>query len=394
MPTSWTEKYRPKKLSEVVGHSTAINNLRKFIDTFKNQKNMAVLLCGPPGCGKTVIVNSLANDYDVEIVELNASDLRNKDSIKNMFGAASKQASLVSKGKILLADEIDGVSGTSDRGGVPALVEVIKETSFPIILTANDPYLPKLRSLRKYCTLIKLNKLNYISIKKRLEEICKKEKVSYDELTLKKLAVSADGDLRAAINDLQTMAQGKSKITDKDLNKWSREREETIFNSLKLIFKSFDSKVALDSSDGLTEDLDVLNYWLDENIYKEYRDKKDNRDAYTMISFSNIFLSRIMRWQHWRFLVYSKYLSVAGVQQAKSQSSGSFNMYQRPHIMNWMFQQGMKRRKIKSDLRIATEKLHASSSNLNKSFWPYYLFIKEHNKKLGKELDKYLEIPQ
>jgi hypothetical protein len=85
---------------------------------------------------------------------------------------------------------------------------------------------------------------------------------------------------------------------------------------------------------------------------------------------------------------------VAGVQQAKSQSSGSFNMYQRPHIMNWLFQQGMKRRKIKSDLRIATEKLHASSSNLNKSFWPYYLFIKEHDKKLGKELDKYLEIPQ
>jgi replication factor C large subunit len=394
MTTSWTERYRPKKLSEVVGHNTAINNLRKFIDTFKNQKNKAVLLCGPPGTGKTVIVNSLANDYDVEIVELNASDLRNKDSIKTMFGAASKQASLISKGKILLADEIDGLSGTSDRGGVPALVEVIKETSFPIILTANDPYLPKLRNLRNYCTLIKLNKLNYISIKKRLEEICKKEKVSYDELTLKKLAVSCDGDLRAAINDLQTMAQGKSKITDKDLNKWSREREETIFNSLKLIFKSFDSKVALDSSDGLTEDLDVLNYWLDENIYKEYKDKKENRDAYNMTSLSNIFLSRIRRWQHWRFLVYSKYLSVVGVQQAKSQSSGSFNMYQRPHIMTWMFQQGMKRRKIKSDLRIATEKLHASSSNLNKSFWPYYLFIKEHNKKLGSELDKYLEIPQ
>jgi replication factor C large subunit len=132
--------------------------------------------------------------------------------------------------------------------------------------------------------------LNYITIKKRLETICKAEKVSYDELTLKKLAVSADGDLRAAINDLQTMAQGKDKITDDDLNRWGREREETIFNSLKLIFKSFDSRVALDSSNGLTEDLNVLNYWLDENIYKEYRDKKDNRDAYNMISLSNIFL--------------------------------------------------------------------------------------------------------
>ena len=69
-------------------------------------------------------------------------------------------------------------------------------------------------------------------------------------------------------------------------------------------------------------------------------------------------------------------------------------MYQRPKIMNWMFQQGMKRRKIQSDLKIAKDKLHASSSNLNKSFWPYYKFIKEHNKKLAEELNKWLEIEQ
>lgn len=390
MSISWTNKYNPEKLSEVVGQNKPISLLLSSLNSFKNKKK-AILLHGPPGIGKTSIVKALAKEQNLELVELNASDLRNKKSIQEYFGAASKQASLLGKGKILFADEVDGLSG-KDRGGASALTKIIKESKFPIIVTANDPYSKKLRALKKSCTVIKLNSLRYPSIKKKLREICENEGISFEESTLKKLAVSADGDLRAAINDLQTMCQGKEEITDEDLKNWSRKQEENIFNSLKLIFKSFDSNVALNSTRDLKENIDLVMYWLDENIYKEYKNKKSLRDAYRINADANIFWGRIMRWQHWRFMVYSSILSVVGVQQAKEESSRSFNMYQRPKIMSWLFRRSIKRRKIASELSIAKEKLHASSSNLNKSFWPYYQFIKEKDKKMGKELDSWLEI--
>lgn len=390
MSISWTQKYAPIVLSEIVGQNKPIATLIASINSFKKTKK-AVFLSGPPGCGKNAILKAFANEYNLELVELNSSDLRNKNAIEEFFGVASKQASLISKSKILVADEIDGLSG-KDRGGVTALIKIIKNSKFPIILVANDPYLPKLKNLKKICISISLNKLNYLSITKKLKEICINEKISFEELTLKKLAISVEGDLRAAINDLQAISEGKNKIIDEDLKKWSRNQEENIFNTLKLIFKSYDGSAALNSSQELKENIDLITYWLDENIPYEYKNKKDRKEAYRLISQSDIFWGRIMRWQHWRFLVYSSFLSIVGVQQAKSESSRFFNLYQRPKILNWMFRRGLKRRKINSELSIAKEKLHASYSNLNKSFWPYYKFIQENNKKMAKELDSWLEI--
>lgn len=392
MPNYWTEKYKPETLSEVAGQNKAIKKLKKFVNNFKNQKKKAVLLHGPPGSGKTVIVKALASDYDLDLIELDASDLRNRKSIEELFGAASKQASLLKKSKILFADEIDGLSGRKDRGGTGALKKVIKETNFPVILTANDPYASKLRSLRKKCKLIKMRKLNYLSIRKRLRQICEAEGISHEKPVLKKLAAAAEGDLRAAINDLQTIAQGQEKITDDDLRHVVREKEESIFNALKIVFKSKDLGAAFDAANDLSEDLGVLNYWIDENVYKEYKRGRERSKAYNAISLSDIFLGRIRRWQHWRFLVYSKALTVAGVQKAKSKSHKGFVMYKRPKIMNWMFQKGRKRRKIKGELKSAGEKLHASSSRLNKSFWPYYKFIKKHNNEVGNKIDEWLDI--
>ncbi|MFC1752637.1 AAA family ATPase [Thermoproteota archaeon] len=78
----WTNTYVPKKLKDVEGQEGPLEQLKKFVDTFKRQRKKAVLVYGDSGCGKTSAVYALANEMNLEVFELNASDFRNKDGKK------------------------------------------------------------------------------------------------------------------------------------------------------------------------------------------------------------------------------------------------------------------------------------------------------------------------
>ena len=88
-------KYKPKSLNEIIGQDNAISKLRKAV----NEKKPA-LIYGVPGIGKSSSVYALAKDVGYEIIEVNASDYRNKEQIDEKVGGSAKQASLFSKGKI------------------------------------------------------------------------------------------------------------------------------------------------------------------------------------------------------------------------------------------------------------------------------------------------------
>ena len=197
---AWINDHKPKKLSEVQGQDSALAELKKYVEHYR-PGSKALLLYGPSGNGKTCAVHALANELGREIVEVNASDVRNKESIHALLGSAIKQHSLFFKGKIILVDEIDGVSGQEDRGGVSAIAELIQESGFPIVMTANDHFDKKFAPIRKKAELLEFHALNYLSIYNVLKSIAKKEKIEYDDEALKCLARSVGGDLRAAIND-------------------------------------------------------------------------------------------------------------------------------------------------------------------------------------------------
>jgi replication factor C large subunit len=97
-----------------------------------------LVLHGPPGTGKTASVHALARELDLELIEVNASDVRNKASINELLGAALGQQSLFFKGNVILVDEADGLSGTKDRGGLQAVLALVKEARYPVIITANE----------------------------------------------------------------------------------------------------------------------------------------------------------------------------------------------------------------------------------------------------------------
>ena len=152
----WIRKYLPKSSKEIQGQNQAVEKLKNYIQNYKKGQK-ALLIHGGQGVGKTSSVYALANELDYEIIEVNASDLRNADSINQRLGAGIFQKSLFGKIKLILVDEIDGLAGREDRGGVGAIAALINKSCFPIVLTANNPWNKKLSSLRKKCELLENN---------------------------------------------------------------------------------------------------------------------------------------------------------------------------------------------------------------------------------------------
>ena len=91
---SWVHKYKPRSLREVVGNEEAKGKLAEWAHSWQKTvpKKRALFLYGPPGIGKTVSVEALANDFDMELVQSNASDYRTEDAVKRFAGRASEYA--------------------------------------------------------------------------------------------------------------------------------------------------------------------------------------------------------------------------------------------------------------------------------------------------------------
>jgi replication factor C large subunit len=388
----FTKKYAPRKLSDIKGQEKAIKELKEVIDNFKKQRKKAIWIYGPSGCGKTILAHAMASEFDFEIIEVNASDSRNKEQINLKLGGAVFQHSLFSKGKIILVDEIDGLAGREDRGGMQALIDIIQKTPFPIILTATNPWDYKFNSLRNKCNLIELEALSYMDIGEVLRSICIKEKIEYDLDGLKGLARRAGGDCRAAINDLQTLTELTKKLTKESLDELSqRSQEESMPNALIRIFKSTDPKVAISAFNNVKEDLNQQMLWIDENLPYEYSKPKDLARAYDKLSKADVFNRRIRRWQHWRFLVYINSLITAGVAVSKDEKYHKFVQYKptgRLLKLWWAKQKGMKKKAIAGKIALKT---HSSVRDVVKDM-EYFKVIFKKNKDMAREISEYLDL--
>lgn len=340
----WTQKYAP--LSKEIPQA-GLETLRKFLTEFKKQKKKAAFLYGPTGTGKTAAVYALAKELNLEVLEVNASDVRNAEGVETKLGIASKQASLFGTGKIILVDEIDGLAGNNDRGGAGAVATVIAETKFPVVLTANDPFDSKLSSIRTKSNMIEFTTVDYLHIATVLKSICDKEKIPADESVLKTLARRAGGDLRSAINDLQTIAA--SGVTKESMTVLGdRDREESMQNALIKVFKNSDPLIALSAFDSVPEDLDGCLLWVDENMPKEYTNAKDLARAADAIAAADWYRGIIRRRQHWHFLTSVNAMLSAGVAVAKDTKYPGVTEYKPTMRILKIWQANMKYNKRKA----------------------------------------------
>ncbi len=389
----WTKKYCPKTVNEVQGHNTAIEELERYIKDYKKQKKKAALVYGGSGVGKTCLVHALANDLGFEILEVNASDFRNSDAINSIVGSASQQSSLFNKGKVILVDEIDGLAGREDRGGVGALKDVISRSSFPVILTANDPWDKKFSPLRNASAMVQLRTPTYISVYNILKHICKEEKIKSDDDDLKRLARRAGGDFRAAINDLQNLTHDDRELKKHELDELGeRNQIESMNSALVKVFKTRDFSIAIDALSDVDEDLDTSILWIDENLPKEYTKPEDLYRAYDKLSKADVFRGRIRRWQYWRLLVYVNALITAGVAVSKDEKYSGFVNY-RPTkriFKYWLAKRSnMKRDAIAEKVAFRT---HTSKRDAIKNGVPYLRMIFKKNKNMANSIADELDL--
>lgn len=357
--TLFTHKYQPKNSNQVFGQEKAIAELKDFIVNYKNKKNKAALLFGPIGNGKTSSVYALAKELEYDILEMNSSQMRDQSSIKSFLDAALGQQSLFFTPKIILIDEVDNISGRKDRGCIPALIKAIEKSSFPVILTANDPYEKKLKAVKKASQLIEYQKLDHKTVMHAVQWVAEQEEIKCDHKALSTLSRQVDGDVRGALIDLQVCSTNKSFTTKEVLQLSDRKRTETIINALMLIFKSSSVETALPALGDVDIDMNEVFLWMDENLPKEYSGKALAK-AYEHLARANVFQGRISRQQHWRFLVYISNLLTAGISSAKDEKNTSFVRYKPTMRLLKIWQSNMRQAKKKGIAEKLAARTHTS----------------------------------
>jgi replication factor C large subunit len=386
----WIHHYRPAKLTAVPQPDAV--RLEQFVRDFSKQKKKAMLLYGPSGTGKTCAVHALANELGWEVVEVNASDTRNEEQILERVGNAIKQHSLFFPGKIVLVDEIDGVSGTDDRGGIPALVSLLSQKKFPVVLTAQDPWDKKFSTLRSKCIMVEFPAVSNDSITSILEDICAKERISYDSSALKSIARRSGGDLRSAINDLQLVGQGLQSITQAGLEVLGeRNKLEQLEQALVKVFRNSDPSIALGAFDNADTDVDEVFLWLDHNLAQEYNNPDDRARAYEILSKADVFRGRIRRWQHWRFLSHIFELLTAGIAVAKDAKPAGSPKYEQSKRLLKYWVANMKYAKRKNIALKLAQATHSSTKTAIHEL-PFFQSAIKKSPALAKQLADELDL--
>jgi len=375
----WIDRYKPKKLEEFIGNKKIAEHLKAWLSDFKSG---GVILCGGTGIGKSLIVETLALENSLLLLQLNANDIDTEAVQEIIRGSQSK--SIFHKGKIILIDDLDGISA---RGGLGAeIIELVKTSKYPVFLIASDPYSPKLKTLKGYCTLLKFDKIPSPSISKRLGDICMREGIEADKDALGALAKFCQGDLRSAITDLQIACLGKEKLSLKDLEVLGyREREQSVFNTLQPIFHSRNINAGRSAIQASDKDSDEIFWWVENNLLQEFKTPEEIAEAYDLLSHSDILRGRTMKQQNWRFKAIASDL-ISGISVLKKSHTG-FVMY-RPQQRFIQLAKAKAMRRELSELSEQLGNLHCSRRKIAQEYLPFLKFFERSSAKKEKAEDK------
>ncbi|MBN1678315.1 MAG: replication factor C large subunit [Candidatus Thermoplasmatota archaeon] len=345
MQDEWTEKYRPRSLDDVAGNETAIKTIRRWAESWKKgaPRYKAIVLRGEPGIGKTSAALALANDMGWDFIEMNASDHRNAASIKKIAGAGSRAQTFTSNGeflsssegrrKLVIIDEADNLFGREDFGGAKAIVETVRESAHPIVLIVNDYYelTRKASAIKTLADKAVFRRLDKESTIKVLRAIADSERISVRGDVFARIADNCGGDLRAAINDLQMIAEGRSEISSGDSESiGKRNQQKELGHALRMMFGASTLRDARDATLDLDRTPDELSKWIEENIPLEFKHTADMADAFDALSKSDVYLGWTRRLQHYGLWSYAKELMTGGV--ALSRKRGP-----RPSVYEYRF---------------------------------------------------------
>jgi len=287
----WVDKYKPKERNQIIGNRQHVQFIEYWLNHY-GEKGIAraLLVGGPPGIGKSSTVRLLGDLAGFSCVEINASDVRNKAGLQETVKQVSNNRSVMSyfrpaaapatsvaiatttkptlsvaeilaqkklkkasnatmtsftqqqqaqqrnalqteKKSLMIVDEVDGIHGQSDRGGVAELIAIIKATTQPIVCICNDLFHAKLKALKTHCQVLEWKPPTSDMIVPTLMRISQLEKCGFSKDQLEIIVTQSNSDIRQCINAMQF--QSKAKPTA-NIGKSSTAAATTTANTISL----------------------------------------------------------------------------------------------------------------------------------------------------------------
>ena len=376
----WVEKYRVNEFDSFFGNEKSrlliINWLKKWIKGTK-----PLLIIGPPGTGKTSFIKSLAKLQDLDLIELNASDLRNKLNLEAIINPILLNSSIFGKRMLLFLDEVDGISGRDDYGGMPFLSNILKIADVPIIMASNSKSY-KMKEIIKNSKLVEFRPLSSFASYMLLQNVMRMERKHLESSEQFKIISQSRGDARTLLNTLQAKLEGE---VDSDGNTGTELSIEECINKFFTLIDISQAKQLLITSSirystpkyGFTSEersKDFLNALYTSIVSSERNMPSDDlANMLEKLSEIDLFINRIYEKRNWSLLRYANDLFLHKLFSISRDKAIEYNQYSVPFSsMGPIFMRGQSLRPLRTEL---SKIFHTSVSKIGLFYYSNFIVI-------------------
>jgi replication factor C subunit 1 len=238
----WINKYKPKNINQIIGHSIQISKFKDWICNLSTNKNQGIIISGNQGLGKTLTIKLILEElgYIIRIINPNEiKDHRIYDDFNDYYNFANSIYTKINfseqknKKIVLIFDETENITLTSEKKYVMDIYkDNNKSKSFPLIFISNNQHSKLLNDLKKGCAEIVFTTPTTHELKQLIKDISIMENITWDNYNLiDKLIIFAQNDIRRLINLFQEMSYHLDfgKITEYNINEFiEKSREKNI----------------------------------------------------------------------------------------------------------------------------------------------------------------------
>ena len=201
----WIEKYRPKEFENIIGQEKNINIIKKLLE---NKSLPHLLFYGNSGVGKTSTINAISkylygDRKTFMVMKLDASDDRGINSVRDEIKGFAEKMTINNKGiKLIILDEADSMTFDAQFALRRIIEKYSENTRFCLICNYENKIIKPIKSR---CVNIRFYPISQEIIIEKIKNICINENIKYTSNGIKTIAKISNGDMRKAINILQSL---------------------------------------------------------------------------------------------------------------------------------------------------------------------------------------------